>query len=180
VSGALITRAERGDLLKIARLRARVALGEIEQRSAELLADFEQQLASVYSFDTNDVWAVAEAAAEAAVDKAAADIAAECRRLGIPKRFAPGLSLGWYGRGENACAQRRIELRKVAKTRIEALAAGARAAINRASAEIQTELIATGLGDEAKALLDKMPSAKALMAPLAVEEVEKLIGRRGE
>jgi hypothetical protein len=160
-AGTPISRAERQDLLKIARLRQKVAISETGQREAELRADFEQQLASIYSFDNNETWAAAAKAAQAAAARADSEIKAECQKLGIPARFAPGMSCLWYGRGENASAQRRVELRKVATTRIAAIAARARAEIERASAAIQSELLTIGMSDEARALLDKMPNAQA-------------------
>jgi hypothetical protein len=86
--------------------------------------------------------------------------------------------MGWYGGGENASRERRVELRKVAMTRIEAIGTRARAEINRASAEMQTELLTIGMSSEAKALLDRMPSASALMPPLVVEEIETLLIER--
>jgi hypothetical protein len=51
-----ITKAERGDLLSVARLNVRVAKAQAGQRAAELMADFERQLASIYSFDQRETW----------------------------------------------------------------------------------------------------------------------------
>jgi hypothetical protein len=87
------------------------------QRSAELLAEFEQQLASVYSYDQHRTWKAATEAAGKAVSKAKKQIAARCEELGIPARFAPTVEYLWSGRGENAVAERRRELRAVAKMR---------------------------------------------------------------
>jgi len=52
-----------------------------KQRSAELIADFENQMGQEYSFDQDEVWAAAEKAAEPHVEKARAQIAARCREL---------------------------------------------------------------------------------------------------
>jgi hypothetical protein len=117
---ASLTRAEREDLLRLAKMRERVAKTGLAQRSAQLLAEFEQQMASEYSYDQDTVWKAAAAAADREVKKAKAQIAERCRELGIPDRFAPGLHLSWYDRGENAVGKRRTELRFVAKSRSRA------------------------------------------------------------
>src|SRR5215472_6592158 len=110
-----ISNAERERLLKVARLREKVAKTVVAERSAVLLADFEQQLATIYSFDQSETWAKAVMAAKEACNAAQSAIAEECSRLGIPRRFAPNISHpSWYGRGENAVRERRAELRKVA------------------------------------------------------------------
>jgi hypothetical protein len=176
----VIPKSERDDLLRVARLRERAAKTAAAQRSAELLADFEQQLASIYSFDQSDIWAKAYEAAKTATAAADATVAEECEKLGIPKRFAPSIALSWYGRGENASQQRRAELRKVAQTRIAAVEKEARAKIEQMSADVQIELIANGLSDAAKTLLEQMPRVDQLMPALAVTEAEALLAdRRG-
>jgi hypothetical protein len=172
---AAITKAERDDLLRVARLREKVAKTAAARRSAELLADFEKQLASIYSFDQSEVWATAHAAADKALAEANAAIAENCRKLGIPDRFAPGLVMGWYGRRENASRERRVELRRVAVTRIAAIEKEARAAIEEMSAEVQTELITNGMSEVPRALLAQMPTAERLMPSLTVSEVEALL-----
>jgi hypothetical protein len=84
-----LSNAERERLLKVARLREKVAKSAASARSLELMADFEQQLASNYSFDQDEIWAKAAQAAKAAVEAADGAIAEECERLGIPARFSP-------------------------------------------------------------------------------------------
>jgi hypothetical protein len=81
---------ERERLLRAARLRDKVAKTAAAERSAVLLADFEQQLASVYSFDQSEIWAQAYQAAKKAIDTASRAVAG----LGIPKRFAPDIGGG--------------------------------------------------------------------------------------
>ena len=48
---ASLTKAARDDLLRLARMRERVAKSGLGQGSARLLAEFEQQMASEYSYD---------------------------------------------------------------------------------------------------------------------------------
>jgi hypothetical protein len=168
-----MTKAERDELVKLVKLRERVAKTEAVQRSAELLAEFERQLASVYSFDDDDVWAEAHAAVSEALKKGNAMIAERCRELGIPKRFQPGIEAAWYPRGENASKERRAELRKVAVTRIDALAKAAKATIEHESLKLHTELVAGALDSgEARAFLKALPTVDVLMPSLTVAEIE--------
>jgi hypothetical protein len=167
-----LSNAERERLLRVARLREKVAKSAASERSARLLADFEQQLAAIYSFDSNEVWRAAYKAADDAVEAARRAIDAECERLGIPKRFRPGIGMGWHGRGENAVRERRVELRKVAQTRIAAIEKSARQEIERISSEAQIELLAHGMSEHARQLLDNLPKVEALMPSLQVEDIE--------
>jgi hypothetical protein len=56
-------------------------------------------MGSEYSFDQDEVWRQAAEAAEREVSKAKRQVAARCRELGIPDRFAPSLELNWRHRG---------------------------------------------------------------------------------
>jgi hypothetical protein len=176
---AALTKTEREDLLRLARMRERVAKSGLAQRSAQLLAEFEQQMASEYRYDQDTVWKAAADAAGREVKAAQAKIAERCRELGIPDRFAPGLHLSWYDRGENAVGKRRTELRFVAKSRIAEIEKTARSAIERASLEVQTEILRTALGSSAAvAFLDRMPSVEQLMPPLAIAAIEQMLEPR--
>ncbi len=169
------TRRERDDLARIARIArmsARVARTSVAQREAELLADVEAQLSAVYKFD-KPLWAEITSEAEQAITAAHEKLAARCRELGIPEEFRPSLHLGWRGRGENAFADRRAELRRKAQTRIAAVGKAAKAQIERAEADVLIELLAAGLTtDSAQAFLAAMPTAEQLMPPVALVELE--------
>ena len=173
-----LSNAERERLLKAARLREKVAKSAASARSLELMANFEQQLASNYSFDQDEIWAKAAQAAKAAVEAADGAIAEECERLGIPARFRPSLACQWYGRGENASKERRAELRKVAQTRIAANEKQALTEIQRISSEVQIELLAHGMSPTALALLEQMPKVDQQMPALQVREVESMLNPR--
>jgi hypothetical protein len=80
-----------------------------------------------------------------------------------------------YGRSENASRERRVELRRVAVTRIVAIEKEARATIEEMAAEVQTELITNGMSEVARALLAQMPTAERLMPSLTVSEAEALL-----
>lgn len=175
-----MTKSERDDLARLIRQRERVQKGMASQRSAVLIAEFETQLATKYSFDQDATWKAAKEAAEAAVEDARKKIAARCRELGIPSWAAPDLALNWYSRGENALRERRDELRRAAKSQIAALEETAKVQIEQAAVAAQTELLASGLtSDAAKVFLEKMPSVDALMQPLSLGSIEQqLVNRR--
>jgi hypothetical protein len=169
-----MTRRERQDLAQLVRRRGKLAKANVDHVAAERLADFEEQLGSVYAPADDPVWLELHAAANEVVEQAEAGIAKRCEELGIPRRCAPKLQLGWYGRGENAFADRRAELRKVATTRIAADGKQAKAEIERRSLEVQEQLLVGGLESaEARAFVESMPKADELMPPISVAEVER-------
>jgi hypothetical protein len=170
-----ITRREREDLLRVARLRERTAKSAAKERSTALRADFEAKLAAVFSYDDDATWKQAHKIADQATCDANAAIAARCSELGIPARFSPRLTTYWSARGENASRERRVELRAVATSKIAALEAAARVKIEAASAQIQTELLCIGMSEDAQRLLEQMPSAEELMPPIEMAEAESLL-----
>src|ERR1700730_16060844 len=112
-----------------------------KKRSAELIADFENQMGQEFAFDQDEVWAAAMKAVEPHVAKAQAQIEARCRELGIPTQFAPGVGLNWHARGyANSVAKRRAQLRRMAETQIMAIEAKAITQIEVTCLEAQTQL----------------------------------------
>jgi len=171
-----MTKGERDDLARLIRKREQAMKSAASQRAAELLADFEQQISTIHDFDRDEVWKAARASAAEALEIARADIARRCEALGIPKEFAPGLSMYWHGRGENAMPERRAELRRAAKRRIEAMEASARTAIELHSVEAQTQLVAGSLtSDAAREFMAKMPAVDSLMPKLEATSIAGLI-----
>lgn len=154
--------------------RAKVAKAEVEQRRAELLAQAEAQLAAQYRVD-DEAWDEVTSAAEQVVREADEEVAARCRKLGIPEQFRPGFRLFWSGRGDNAMKERRTELRKVAATRLEAEAQKAKLAIESARVD-QLGLLTAGMLETSQAqdFLRQMPTAESLMQPLDVAELQAL------
>lgn len=174
-----MTKGERTELLQLIRKRERVMVASARERAATMLADFEQQCASIYAFDDDEVWERATRDAEAAVAAAQEQVAARCQELGIPKEFAPGLQFAWYGRGQNAVAARRAELRRVAKKRIEAIEAEAVAKIERLSLAAQTDLLSRGLEtDAARTFLQDLNTVEALMPAVSAVELKALVDAR--
>ena len=168
-----MTRAERDDLAKLVRRREKLAKTDADRVAAERLAGLEREFAEIYRVGDEEVWREAQAAAEEAVAEANARVAQRCRELGIREAFAPSIGVHWYSRGENASKDRVAELRKVAKTRIDADAKRAKFEIERASVDVQTQLVAGSLRTaEARAFLEAMPTAEALMPSLTVAQIE--------
>jgi hypothetical protein len=171
--GEPMTRAEREELLRLLRAHERMAKSDVDARRAALLADFEEQVAAIYK-SNDDRWATITEAAQRAVAEADQAIAAACTEAGIRPEFRPRLELMWYGRGENAVAARRGELRKVASTRLDAAAKRAKTEIERAALSLRTDLATRALVTaEAQDWLARMPTLESLLPPLQLEEIEE-------
>jgi hypothetical protein len=168
-----ISKSEREDLQRLVRQREKVLRAAVSQRSAELLADFENQMGQEYSFDQDERWKQAVNSVKPLVDKAQAQIAARCRELGIPERFAPSLSLDWHARGYgNSIETRKRELRGMAKAQIDAIEQKALVEIGLSCLEAQTQLALAGLTSDAAAeFIAKLPGIETLMPKLSFAEV---------
>ncbi len=166
-------KGEREDLQRLVRQREKVLKSAAKLRSAEILADFENQIASEYSFDDDAVWAEAAKAANVEIEKAQKRVAARCQELGIPERFAPSLNLSWSHRGyDNSVKNRRVELQNVAEMRVKALEQKAVVEIEQASVEAQTELAIAGLtSDSARDFANRLPTVADLMPQLSYQEI---------
>ncbi len=170
---APISKSEREDLQRLIRQRERVLKSATKQRSAELLADFETQMGSEFSFDDDAVWQQAAREAEVEVNKAKQKIAAHCRELGIPARFAPTLNLSRVHRGyDNLVERRRAELRRMAQTKIGAIEKKAITEVELSCLQAQTELAVSGLTSEAaRGFVERLPAIESLMPRLSFAEV---------
>ncbi len=168
-----MTKSERDDLQRLVRQREKVLKSNAKLRSKELLADFENEMAAEYAFDDDRVWAQAAKAADAEVAKAQKRVAARCLELHIPARFAPSLDLSWHHRGyDNLLEKRRIELRRVAQTRVEALEQRAVVDIETAAVNLQTDIAIAGLTSEiARTFVESLPTVESLMPALSYEEL---------
>ena len=178
-SVAMMTRQEREALAKLIRQRERLAKTGAAERSAVLLADFEQQADRMYAYDEDDVWRQAVLAAKEEVAKASVQISKRCSELGIPQPFAPTLSVVWHQQRASVGVER-AKMRQVAKRRIEQIEATARTAIERASVAAQEALLIGALTTEsARMFADTMPSVEELMPKLDMSDLQQaLIERR--
>jgi hypothetical protein len=167
-----MTKADRANLERLARKRAKVSASMIGERVKILRRDVEDQLSAVYKFD-DEVWAAITHKAGEEVAKADAQVAAICRQMGVPEHLRPALSVSWSGRGENALASRRAELRKLAYARIDAAAESAKVGIQANLLEVETELIRDGLETaEAIEFVNSMPTVEQLLPTVAVGELK--------
>lgn len=174
-----MTRTERQELGQLIRKRERVMKAQVAERGAAMLAEFENQVGSIYSYDQDETWAKAMQAAEKAVEDANKVVAERCKELGIPKEFAPSVAMGWMERGQNMVAKRRGELRLMAKSRIAAIEKEAIVKIERLSLEAQTEVVTNGLVTAAaKEFLERMPTLEVLMPALDARELKKISDRK--
>src|SRR5262245_14933508 len=167
-----MTVAERAELGKLVRLRARNAARDAVARGAMLRADVEQKLSAIFERD-DARWAAAVASAEKAVEAANARIGACFRDQGIPESFWPKMGTYFLERGENASARRRPELRKAAETRIAAMVERAKVEIDRDAERQLTQLPEGGLSStEARAFLNNMPSSEQLLPAIGSLELK--------
>jgi hypothetical protein len=178
VAVSRMSSAERSDLSKLVRIRARIARKEVGYRIAQLLANVEQQLAAQFSKD-HKLFQDVTRKAEAVIKEADAEIAKRSREMGIPDAFRPSLQLDWLGRGENAFKERRRELRAVAETELEQRAEKAKLEIDRAEGQLLTQIMADGLTSAAaREFLTTMPTPEQLMPKLIVTELEQRVPLR--
>ncbi len=167
-----MSKGDRDQLAGIVRMRARVARSAVAQREAELLADFERQLATRFD-ERAAAWTEATSIARAAVAEADRVVAKRCAEQGIAEEFRPRCQFWWSSRGENADPARRAELRKVATARVAAAAKAAKYTIEARQVEALTALVAATLDTEsARSWLETIPTAEALMPTLALAELE--------
>ena len=172
-----MTKGERDDLMRLVRGREKVLKTAAGSRASEMMAEFEENISAIYNFDSDIVWKQIYQEAASHVIELRKKIVERCDALKIPEEFRPTLGIYWQARGENMVNERRIELRRKAKTSAEAMEQRARAEIERLSVEAQTEILSSGLEtDAARMFLEKMPSMDKLMPALEafkmVEEID--------
>src|SRR5262249_33638161 len=149
---------------RLIKQREKVLKSAAKERSADLIADFENQLGQEYSFDQDEVWAKAVKEAEPVIKRAQQAIAARCVELGIPERFAPRLGMTWVHRGYDNTIQKRMdELRRMARTQIEAAERKAITQIEMSCLKAQEQIAISGLTSEAaREFFETLPDVKEL------------------
>lgn len=173
-----MTAKDRDTLAKIARQRAKVAKSMVAQRQAQLLADYEEQSAAIYSA-RDAAWADVVHEAQQKVAEVNQHIAKVCADRGIPAEFAPSMMAGFVSRGQSGDRERRVELRKLAERKIDAAAKAAKLEIDRADGEVQVELLTGALTtEEARAFLERVPTPEQLMPAVQLAELEAEVPRR--
>lgn len=167
-----MTKAERAELQRVVRLNGRVLRDQVAALKAGRLAELEAELAAKYPRD-DPRWRTIAEEAERRVAELDAQIADLCSAAGVRPEFRPGLSLGWYSRGENADKERRVELRKLGERRIDEATKVALARVTAWEASAATDLVARGLTTAAaEEWLATLPTAEALLPAVSVAELE--------
>lgn len=165
-----MTKKDRDELIRVMKLRAKIAKDDVEARKAQIIAEGEAALARKFN-ERDAAFADLTTEARAYMNEVAQKIDARAAELGVPASFRPSTGMYWLSRGENDDPKRRAEMRKVLQTRAEATAKAAKLEVDRWSADIQTAIIAGGMTAEARTLLDRLPTAEALMPPLQLPEL---------
>ena len=171
-------RNETHDLSMIIKDRTKVLRAHAEEQAAACLADFESKMATVYTFDQDEVWQKAAEEARRVVAESQMIIAKRCKELGIPATFAPSISASWQGRGENMLSARRAELRRVAKASIEAMTKAAITKIEKQALDLRTQVVGMGLlSADAKMFLESLAPIEESMRALDFGEIERKLER---
>ena len=169
-----LSRHETHDLSMIIKDRTRVLRAHAEEQAAACMADFEAKMATVYTFDQDEVWKKATEEARKVVEQSQDTIAKRCKELGIPATFAPSISASWQGRGENMLAARRTELRRVAKASIDAMTKAAITKIEKQALDLRTQVVGMGLlSPDAKLFLESLAPVEESMRALDFGEIER-------
>lgn len=169
-----LSRAETHDLSMIIKDRAKVLKAHIESQAAAQLAQFEEQISSVYKFDQDAVWQEATEKCQAVMTEANTKILEQCRKLGIPSQYAPSISMTWHGRGQNMLEQRRNELRLAAKARIGWMKGEAAVKIEQQSLDLRTQVVAMGIvSPDAKLFLESLAPVTEAMGALDFKAIER-------
>ncbi len=173
---------EAHDLGQIIKDRAKVLKSHAEEQAAACLADFERKISATFAFDSDDVWKRATEEAMKVIAESNEKIAARCKKLGIPKEFAPGLSISWSARGQNGIASRRAELRRVAVAEIEAMKRAAMTRIERQSLDLRTQVVTMGvLSKDGVLFLESLAPIEESMGQLDFAQIEaKMIAQRAD
>ena len=169
-----LSRHETHDLSMIIKDRTKVLRAHAEEQAAACMADFETKMATVYTFDQDEVWKKATEEARRVVEQSQNTIAKRCKELGIPASFAPSISASWQGRGENMLAARRTELRRVAKASIDAMTKAAITKIEKQALDLRTQVVGMGLlSADAKMFLESLAPVEESLRALDFGEIER-------
>ena len=104
-------KSEPDALMAICRERARVAKAGVGILAARRKAEFEEQLATLFRFDSNETWRRMYESLQAATQSANEQLDRDFEAMGVPREFRGRISEpSWHGRGENAARERRLVL----------------------------------------------------------------------
>lgn len=171
-----LTRQEAHDLAVLIRERARVLKAAASEQAAICLADFEKQISAIYEWDQDEVWKSAVEGVLPLVKEAEEKIAQRCSEMGIPKQFAPHLTVAWTGRGQSAVAERRTELRRAAKAEIDMMEKAAITKIEKQAVDLRTHVISLGVvSADAKMFLESLAPIEENMRGLEFTTISERV-----
>lgn len=168
-------------LINVVKRREQLLKSMANERASQMMNEFEVQCSSIYNFDDDAIWKKAMKSAEKVVSKANNEIISRCKEMGIPKGFEPSITIDWSNRGQNEAASRRNELRRIARTKVDALKREACSKIERMCLQTETDIISNGLSSpESKALLNGMPDICSMMPSIKANEIKLLLESKTE
>lgn len=172
-AGRKLSRQETHDLGMIIKERAKVLKAHAQEQAKACMADFENKLSKIYSYDQDEVWKRVTEEATETIKKAQEKIEAQAAKKGIPKDLAPILALTWQGRGQMAARERRGELRRVAQAECDAMVAAAVTKIEKQSLDLRTQVVAMALlTPEASMFLESLAPIEEVMTALDFGAIE--------
>ena len=122
--------------------------------------------------DDDEQWENIVSTAREAISVANEELIRRCDEAGIRAEFRPEVGFR-RGSGENASLYHRAELRRMAANRLEAMTKLAKLEIERASANMLTDLHSRALSsEESREWLWRMPTVEALLPPLTLAEID--------
>jgi hypothetical protein len=172
-ASGLMTAAERKALLYLVNEQQKALKEAARLRRAEMLAEFERQLAREYAWDDDETWAEIVKFQGEQLAEANQKIRERSRKLGIPDQFRPVLSMGWHSRGENVSDRRRKELIRVAQAQAAVVEQAAITEIERYGVDLKMKILTSVMtSPEARNLLAQLPEMQRLMPALEVKAIE--------
>jgi hypothetical protein len=166
-----MTAKDRNALIRIVRSRTRLAKTATTEREKILRVEIEEQLQAEFRL-RDEVRAEVVQMAEEALRKVNEEIRQQAVLLGYDVSLVPQASLPYRTSYEYRTPEAVTAARKRADTRLAALRAAAVKGIEERSLAVEESLIVGGLeSDEAKALVESMPTAEKLMPALSLADL---------
>ncbi|WP_154678164.1 hypothetical protein [Paraburkholderia nodosa] len=170
-----MTAKERDAIRDVVKMRARLVKSDIDARATLLIAEAEAQLSVKYQQD-DERWDHAIELAEQVARDADAELLRIAKRDGIPLENRPRFVARFMERSDYALKDRRDELRRLARAKVEAAAKDSKRVVERWQTETITALLAGTLQtDDAKAFLAALPTIDSLLPAMTMQQIDALV-----
>jgi hypothetical protein len=170
-----MTGRERSDLQSLAKMNARVSKADVDAVVADRVADFERGLQREWSaqeLQVQDLMTEVNERVQAIND----EITRRCDDLDIRPELRPQMLAGLMTR-RHLSKDRETELRRLARAELEAAGKRAKVEIDRQTASICGEIVASGLSSsEAHAMLGRVETPQQLVPEVSMRELESRFG----